>query len=119
MERCLQKGMQPPLRMLHPKNLQRLIFLFLSVLLTQVVFAQDKTVTGRVASRDTSLAGVTVSVKGTTQSTQTDENGRFSINAPANGTLVFSYVGYGVQEVRVGSGSTLNVQLLPQSSQNG
>jgi TonB-linked SusC/RagA family outer membrane protein len=103
--------------MLHPKNLQRLIFLFLSVLLTQVVFAQDKTVTGRVASRDTSLAGVTVSVKGTTQSTQTDENGRFSINAPANGTLVFSYVGYGIQEVRVGSGSTLNIQLLPQNSQ--
>jgi TonB-dependent starch-binding outer membrane protein SusC len=75
------------------------------------LFAQQERVTGQVTSNDTALAAVTVSVKGSDVSTLTDENGRFSINAPRNSTLVFSYVGYGNQEVRVGNQLNLNVEL--------
>lgn len=41
------------------------------------------------------LIGVSVLVKGGTKGTSTDYNGFYTISAPADGTLVFSYGGYG------------------------
>ncbi len=43
----------------------------------------------------------TIQLKGTTQGTITDSNGNFNLSAPANGTLLVSYVGYTTQEVEV------------------
>lgn len=87
------------------------IFLFvLFTLFSSVLFAQN-TIRGTVAAGDTALAGVTVQVKGTTTITQTDNEGRYSINAPANSTLVFTYVGYGNQEVKVGSRATVDIKM--------
>ena len=40
------------------------------------------------------LAGVTVRVKGAGKAKLTGNNGSYEIQAPANGTLVFSFVGY-------------------------
>jgi TonB-linked SusC/RagA family outer membrane protein len=84
--------------------------LFLLTLFSTALFAQ-KTVTGRVVAGDSALSGVTVSVKNTSTATQTDANGRFSISAPANGTLVFSSVGFNRQEISVNDRSTLNIQM--------
>lgn len=84
-----------------------LLFLFFG---SSSLFAQQK-ISGRVASGDTALQGVTVSVKGTAISTQTDANGRFTINAAPNATLVVTSVGYTLQEVPVGNKSSLNVKL--------
>lgn len=89
----------------------RFLFLIILSFLTVSVFAQRKTITGRVASGDTAVAGATVQVRGTTTATQTDANGGFTINAPANATLVVSSIGYGTQEVRTGNRSNFNVQL--------
>ena len=47
------------------------------------------------------IIGATVVVKGTSQGTVTDVNGSFTLTAPADGTLVVSYVGYATQEVPV------------------
>ena len=47
------------------------------------------------------IIGATVVVKGTSQGTVTDVNGSFTLMAPADGTLVVSYVGYATQEVPV------------------
>ncbi len=47
------------------------------------------------------VIGATVQIKGTTQGTVTDIDGNFNLSAPANGTLVISYVGYATQEVPV------------------
>ena len=48
------------------------------------------------------LPGVNIIVKGTTIGTMTDENGKFELpNAPANGVLVFSYIGYKESETNV------------------
>ena len=79
----------------------------------QVVFAQ-KVVTGKVTDSNdgTSIPGVNISVKGTKLVAQTGVNGEFSIRVPDNSkTLVFSFVGYDVQEVSVGKQTVININL--------
>ena len=98
-----------------PQKLKTLFFT-LFTLLTVSVFAQH-VVTGRVVSRDLPLGGVTVSVKGTTTSTQTDDRGNFTIKAPANATLVVTNIGYASQEVKVGNKSNIDVLLEATSQQ--
>jgi TonB-linked SusC/RagA family outer membrane protein len=61
------------------------------------------------------LSGVTVTVKGTRVATQTDVNGNYTVNAPANATLVFSSVGFAPNEMAANGKSTLNATLSSQS----
>jgi TonB-linked SusC/RagA family outer membrane protein len=76
---------------------------------------QEVTITGKVTGtepgEESGLPGVNVLVKGTTTGTSTDANGRYTIQAPANATLVFSFIGYTTQEVSVGSQSVIDVVL--------
>ncbi|MEH6769645.1 TonB-dependent receptor [Maribacter arcticus] len=62
------------------------------------------------------LAGASVVVKGTTTGAIADFDGNYSINAPSNSTLVFSYVGYGRSEVAVNGRTTIDVNLAPDAS---
>ena len=75
--------------------------------------AQERTISGAVISGDnkTPLNGVTVRVKGTNRTAQTDANGLFSIKVNAGETLQFSYVGHEPVEIKPGSNNTLNVTL--------
>jgi TonB-linked SusC/RagA family outer membrane protein len=57
------------------------------------------------------LIGVSVLVKGTTNGTVTDLDGRYSLSASQGQTLVFSYIGYISQEIKVGPNGTINVAL--------
>ena len=57
------------------------IFTLLVAFTMQFSFAQQKTVTGTVTSDGVKLPGATVSISGTQQGTQTDENGKFSIKS--------------------------------------
>jgi len=69
-------------------------------------------VTGTVGGEDEpNLPGVSVVVKGTTNGTTTDMNGDFKLNAPANSTLVLSFVGYEDQEIAIGNRTIINVTL--------
>ncbi|WP_185210577.1 SusC/RagA family TonB-linked outer membrane protein [Sphingobacterium mizutaii] len=78
----------------------------------QVVNAQQIAVAGKVSGSDgTPLVGVTVSVKGTTISTSTNENGLFSLNADHNATLVVSYIGYTSQEIPLNGRKAINITL--------
>ena len=61
------------------------------------------------------LAGVTVSIKGTTRGTTTNANGEYTLNASETATLIYSFVGYANQEIAVGNRSTIDVQLLPDT----
>ncbi|HEY4325888.1 MAG TPA: SusC/RagA family TonB-linked outer membrane protein [Mucilaginibacter sp.] len=54
------------------------------------------------------LAGVSVSIKGTTTGAQTNVNGEFSLNANTGDVLVFTYIGYLRKEVTV-TGGTMTV----------
>ncbi len=85
------------------------------------VFAQSRTVTGTVTSKDDGLPipGVTVKVKGTNVGTQTNTAGKFTLNVPASSTtLVFSFIGYETQQVAI-SGSVINAVLNVASNQLG
>ena len=58
------------------------------------------------------LPGVNVVVKGTTQGTITNVDGKYSITSiPEDATLVFSFVGMRTQEIEVGSQSNINVTM--------
>ncbi|WP_201983461.1 SusC/RagA family TonB-linked outer membrane protein [Hymenobacter rubidus] len=77
----------------------------------------DRPVTGRVTDdKGEGLPGVTVLVKGTNLGTNTDMDGKFSINVPEGATLVFSFVGYKTKEVPVGSESTVAAQLVTDAA---
>ncbi len=90
----------------------------IGLLMASPVWAQNTTVTGKVTGEDnSSLPGVSVSVKGTTTGTITDADGNYSLNAPSNGTLLFSFVGYLTQEIAVANRSSISVTLMPDVRQ--
>ena len=98
------------------EHLMKLRFLLTTMILcfALAVQAQDVTVTGKVTSSDdgTELVGVNVFIKGTTMGTITDVNGDFSVSVTSEeAVLVFSYVGYVVQEVTVGNQRTIDIVL--------
>lgn len=86
----------------------------LSLLFCLPVLAQDVTVSGQVTSSDdgSTLPGVSIQVKGTTRGTTTNADGNYQIAVPATSQLIFSYIGYGSQEIPVGSQTTINVKLV-------
>jgi iron complex outermembrane receptor protein len=83
------------------------------LLLTTTLFAQTKTVSGSVTDASgAGAASVTVSAKGQSNATSTNETGQFTITVPqATTTLVFSSVGFTTSEVNIGSQTSLNVVL--------
>jgi iron complex outermembrane receptor protein len=69
-------------------------------------------VRGTVTDQDGApLAGVNIVEKGTTNGTTTDFDGNYEINVGADATLIFSYIGFGTQEIKAGGQSTINVTL--------
>jgi len=89
----------------------------LVVLMAQITFAQERTVSGVVSDNaGLPLPGVSVLVKGTNTGTQTDFDGKFSVKASPSQVLVFSYLGMKNQEVTAAS-STVNVKLIDDSVQ--
>lgn len=79
------------------------------VLLVQIAFAQEKTISGTVSDETGPLPGVNVIVKGTTNGTQTDFDGKYTLKASTGDVLVFSYVGMETKEKTIGSSSTINI----------
>jgi TonB-dependent starch-binding outer membrane protein SusC len=74
-------------------------------------------ITGRVTSEGdgAALPGVTVVLKGTSIGTATDSDGRYSLSVPdesiANGTLIFSFIGYLSREVPISNRTSLNLSM--------
>ncbi|WP_224999868.1 TonB-dependent receptor [Cesiribacter sp. SM1] len=94
------------------------VFIFLVLIslftCTQPLLAQGGlAVSGRVLNeRDEPLIGVAVQVKGTSTGTVTDASGSYQLTVPdANATLVYSYIGYARQEVRIANRPNINVVL--------
>jgi len=87
---------------------------FLSSLL---MFGQNRTVTGKVTNAEgRPVPFATVTVKGTPNAVSADENGNFSIQAPANAVLVFSSTGYQSSEMNIGNQTTVNTTLSGQAA---
>lgn len=88
--------------------------LFMTLSIT-TLFAQQ-TVTGIVTDAQGNVPGVTVTVVGTTNGTQTDAAGNYSIAVSNGQKLRFSMIGYVSQEIMVASSSTINVLLKEDAS---
>ncbi len=72
--------------------------------------AQD--VSGTVSDANGPLPGASVVVQGTTNGTQTDFDGNYTLNnVGASATIVVSYIGYSTQEIAVNGQTTINVTL--------
>ena len=98
-------------------NLSKKLLLLVFILAGSVMYGQ-RTVKGVVSDSSGSLPGVTVQEKGTSNGTQTDLDGNYTITVSSDSsTLVFSYLGYKTQEVAVDSSDTINVTLVEDSTQ--
>lgn len=88
-------------------------FLFLKLFLVSLVLvAQEKTITGTVMDQSgLPLPGVNILVVGTTNGTQTDFDGNYTIRATSGETLSFSYIGQKTLSVVVGTSNTINVTM--------
>jgi iron complex outermembrane receptor protein len=96
-------------------------FIFL-LFISQLIFAQDRVVTGRVTdSKDGSgVPGVTVTPKGMKTGTQTASDGSFRISVTSSvTTLVFSSIGYATQEVDITGKSSVEVSFVVSNAQLG
>ena len=95
----------------------KLFFTVLAVLISSVAFAQNITVTGSVKDSSTGeyVPFASIMVQDTMIGTNTDADGLFSITAPANGTLVFSSIGYHTVAVPVEGRKSINVTLDPDT----
>jgi len=92
------------------------VLTFFCLLILNVASAQNVTVTGTIKDESNEpIAFATVSIKGTNRAVQTDATGNYSIAAPANGTLVFSYLGYFPQEIALAGKTKLDVSLKPDT----
>jgi len=87
------------------------ILTLILVLLVQITFAQEKTVSGTVTDESGPLPGVNVIIKGTNNGTQTDFDGKYTIKANEGAILVFSYVGMTSTNRTVKSSGIINVVL--------
>lgn len=88
------------------------ILTLLLAFVVHLTFAQDKTISGTVTDQDgLPLPGVNIVVEGTTNGTQTDFDGNYSISAAAGQNLLFSYIGQKNITMPVGATNTINVQM--------
>jgi outer membrane receptor protein involved in Fe transport len=93
--------------------MRKILLLLLAAGISVVAFAQSRTVTGTVTADDgSSLPGVNVILKGTTNGTVTDVNGKYSLTTPSDGgTLVFSFIGFQTTEINIGTQSDVSVKM--------
>ena len=90
------------------------MFTFFLTLVTLVATAQQRTVSGVITSGDdgSTLPGVTILEKGTTNGTITDIDGNYKITVTdEDAVLVISFVGFQTREVTVGNQSTISVTM--------
>lgn len=85
--------------------------------LSATAMAQKITISGKVTDANTGeeLPGVTISVKGTNTGVATDFDGNYKIELTSKGTLVYSYIGYKTQSVKVTESKVINIALQEDS----
>jgi TonB-dependent starch-binding outer membrane protein SusC len=96
------------------KGCRYLLVFALSFLTWSSIYAQERSVSGKVTDQASGdpLPGVSIVVKGTSQGTVTDTEGSYRLPLPGNeSVLVFSFIGYAVKEVPVAGQTTINVSL--------
>lgn len=90
------------------KKFNRILTL-LFAFVVHISFAQEKTISGTISDEDgMPLPGVNILVKGTTNGTQTDFDGNYSLEAKSGDILTYSFVGYKTVDKTVGASSKIS-----------
>ncbi|MEA4868023.1 MAG: SusC/RagA family TonB-linked outer membrane protein [Rikenellaceae bacterium] len=95
------------------------LFIFLLLILVyNAANAQRGKISGTVreSGTNTPVPFTTIQLKGTTQGTTTLENGSYSIEAPLDGSLIFSFIGYKTVEIPIGKRLVIDVLLEPDAT---
>ena len=88
----------------------------LFVISMQVGFAQNKTLTGVVSEDGLPLPGVSIVIQGTQEGTQTDLDGKYSLNVKTGDVLVFSFIGMNDVTYKVGGTPIHNVTMIAEDN---
>ncbi|MBT1698878.1 SusC/RagA family TonB-linked outer membrane protein [Fulvivirgaceae bacterium PWU4] len=94
--------------------MKKILLSFIMTVLSLCLWAQDRTVSGRVTdgSDGSPLPGVNVVLKGTNNGTVTDQDGRYSLSVPASANaLIFSFIGLVTQEVSLDGRQVVDVSM--------
>lgn len=92
---------------------RRTLFVLCAILCSLSLFAQSKTVKGKVTdATGEPIIGVNILEKGTTNGVITDLDGNFTLQASPSAVLIFTYVGYLPQEIEVKNQTSLNIQMM-------
>jgi len=96
------------------KQLKNIILYALLLLISTTVYAQSKITGVVIDTSNNPLIGASVVVKGTTNGTVADLDGKFTLNV-SGGTLLVSYIGFKPVEIPIGSQSTFKIVLREDS----
>jgi len=94
--------------------------LLFSLILIHAVFAtyaQDISISGITSDASGPLPGVNIRVKGSSVGVISDFDGKYTIDAPSTGTLVFSYIGYATEEIVLNGKTTVDITLMEAAEQ--
>lgn len=84
------------------------------LLFTSIAWAQTRTISGKVTSKEdgSAVPGVNVVLKGTTNGTTTDSEGSYKLSVPdGGGSLIFSFIGLATVEQEIGERTVLDLQM--------
>ncbi len=99
------------------KDIIRRIVLALFAIISISAVAQEITVSGTVFDPEEGepIISASVIVKGSKVGVVTDYDGHYSIKAPADGVLIFSYVGYDTKEEKINGRTTIDINMTTNS----
>jgi TonB-linked SusC/RagA family outer membrane protein len=101
------------------KTIKSLLLFALIIFMGGTAYSQTK-ITGTVLDEtNMGLPGVNIKIKGTSTGVITDLDGNYTINAPKDGTLEFSFMGYETQILKIEGKAIINVNMKPSAQSIG
>lgn len=94
-------------------------YIMLFMLLSLTTFGQDLAIKGKVLSKGdgSGLPGASILIKGTSRGSTTDAEGVFTMSAPANTTIVVSFIGFKTIELETGTKTSFEILLEEDATQ--
>lgn len=101
---------------LHWNANHRAVPLIVFLLLTSNFITAQVKITGVVSDdKGMTIPGANISVVGSKNTASSDFDGKYSIDAPSNGTLVVSFIGFDSQKIAIAGKTKINISLKPSS----
>lgn len=92
------------------------LVLFFSISILSISTLIAKTITGKVTDNEgMPLLGTRIIIKGTNTGTQTDFDGKYTIEAKTGDVLIFSYIGFTTQTAKVKKHNIIDIKMTPNT----